>query len=72
MYIFIYNKQINNMKKLTSAKVEEDLLQEFKEQCIKYKFSLQKLNDRAIYLYLTDKEFRDRLHNQTDIKLKEQ
>lgn len=59
------------MKKLTSAKVEEDLLQKFKEECIKYKFSIQKLLDRSIYLYLTDEEFKKRLHNQTDIKLKE-
>ena len=60
------------MKKLTSAKVEEVLLQKFKEESIGYKFSLQKLLDRSIYLYLSDKEFRDRLHAQTDIKLKEQ
>jgi hypothetical protein len=59
------------MKKLTSAKVEETLLQQFKEKSIRYKFSLQKLLDRTIYLYLSDEEFRKRLHNQTDIKLKE-
>lgn len=60
------------MKKLTSAKVEENLLQQFKEESIRYRFSLQKLLDRSIYLYLSDEEFRKRLHNQTDIKLKEQ
>lgn len=58
------------MKKLTSVKVEEELLQEFKEQCIRYKFSLQKLADRAIFLYLTEEDFRQKLHNQTNIKLK--
>ena len=58
------------MKKLTSAKVEEELLQEFKEECVRYKFSLQKLVDRAIYLYLTEEEFKQKLHNQTNIKLK--
>jgi hypothetical protein len=57
------------MKKLTSAKVEEDLLQQFKEESIKYKFSIQKLLDRTIYLYLTDEEFKKRLHNQTNITL---
>lgn len=60
----------NNSKKLTSVKVEEDLLQEFKEQCVRYKFSLQKLVDRAIFLYLTEEEFKQKLHNQTNIKLK--
>ena len=61
---------INNSKKLTSVKVEEELLQEFKEQCVRYKFSLQKLVDRAIFLYLTEEEFKQKLHNQTNIKLK--
>lgn len=58
-----------NTKKLTSVKVEQELLQEFKEECVRYKFSLQKLVDRSIYLYLTDNDFRQRLHNQTQIKL---
>lgn len=57
-------------KKLTSVKVEQELFQEFKEECVRYKFSLQKLVDRAIYLYLTEEEFKQRLHNQTNIKLK--
>ncbi len=60
----------NSSKKLTSVKVEENLLQEFKEQCVRYKFSLQKLVDRAIFLYLTEEEFKQKLHNQTNIKLK--
>jgi hypothetical protein len=57
-------------KQLTSVKVDKLLFQEFKEECLKYKFSLQKLADRAIYLYLTEEEFRQKLHNQTNIKLK--
>ncbi len=57
-------------KKLTSVKVEQELFQEFKEECIRYKFSLQKLVDRAIFLYLTEEEFKQKLHNQTNIKLK--
>ncbi len=57
-------------KQLTSVKVDKILFQEFKEECIKYKFSLQKLADRAIFLYLTEEEFRQKLHNQTNIKLK--
>jgi hypothetical protein len=61
---------MTNNKKLTSVKVEEELLQEFKEQCVRYKFSLQKLVDRAIYLYLTEEDFKQKLHTQTNIKLK--
>jgi len=59
-----------NTKKLTSVKVEEELLQEFKEQCVRYKFSLQKLVDRSIFLYLTEEEYRLKLHTQTNLKLK--
>jgi len=58
------------MKKLTSVKVEEELFQEFKEECVRYKFSLQKLVDRTIYLYLTEEGFKQKLHTQTNIKLK--
>jgi hypothetical protein len=57
-------------KKLTSVKVEQELFQEFKEECIRHKFSLQKLVDRAIFLYLTEDSFKQKLHTQTNIKLK--
>ena len=57
-------------KKLTSVKVEQELFQEFKEECIRHKFSLQKLVDRAIFLYLTDREFRQKIHKQNSLKLK--
>lgn len=60
---------MNTNKKLTSVKVDQDLFQEFKEECVKYKFTLQKLVDRSIFLYLTDEGFRNRLHNQTNIKI---
>jgi hypothetical protein len=59
-------------KKLTSVKVEQELFQEFKEECVRYKFTLQKLVDRAIFLYLTDESFKQKLHNQTNIKLPKQ
>lgn len=59
-----------NTKKLTSVKVEQELLQEFKEKCVVNKFSIQKLLDRAIFLYLTEEQFKQKIHNQTNIKLK--
>lgn len=52
---------------LTSVKVNEELFQEFKISCVKHKFSLQKLVDRSIYLYLKDMEYQRQMHN-TDIK----
>lgn len=56
-------------KQLTSVKVDPILFEEFKMQCIRYKFSLQKLNDRAIHLFITDPEFRKMITNHTDISL---
>jgi len=41
---------------LTSVKVQSELFEQFKVSCVKHKFSLQKLADRTIHLYLTDEE----------------
>ena len=56
----------NKDKILTSVKLPENLWDEFRINCVKYKFSLQKLTERSIYLYLTDENFRKQLHNQLD------
>lgn len=60
-----------NKLKLTSVKVNEELFQEFKVQCVRHKFSFQKLADRTLYLFLTDEKFRERVINQKDIRLKD-
>jgi hypothetical protein len=51
---------------LTSVKVPEDLFEQFKIACVKYKFSVQKLTERSMYLYLTNEDFRKTIHNQLD------
>ncbi len=56
-------------KTLTSVKIQSDLFQDFKIECVKRKFSFQKLADRAIYLYLTDENFRKTISNQTNLEL---
>ena len=58
-----------NTKRLTSVKVEQQLFDRFKEECVKTKFSFQKLADRSIYLYITDQEFRKRIEEQIKIEL---
>ena len=58
-----------NSKKLTSVKVEKDLLEKFKVECVKRKFTFQKLADRSLFLYLTDEKYRRLLHNQIDITI---
>ena len=62
---------MSNSKKmtLTSVKVQSDLFENFKIECVKRKFSLQKLADRALFLYLTDENFRKQITNQTNIEL---
>jgi hypothetical protein len=57
-------------KKLTSVRVEQELFEDFKIECVRYKFSFQKLADRAIFFYLTDDKFREKVHNLNDIKRK--
>jgi len=51
---------------LTSVKITEKLFEQFKIACVKHKFSVQKLTERCMYLYLTDEEFRKHIHNQLD------
>ena len=54
---------------LTSVKVKSDLFENFKIECVKRKFSFQKLADRAIHLYLTDDDFRRQINNHNNLEL---
>ena len=62
---------MNNKKEktLTSVKIQSDLFQDFKIECVKRKFSFQKLADRAIHLYLTDDDFRRTINNHNNLEL---
>ena len=51
---------------LTSVKIPEKLFEDFKVDCIKNKFSIQKLTERSMFLYLTDEEYRKNIHNTLD------
>lgn len=55
-------------EKLTSVKITQPLFTEFKLAALQNNFSFKKLADRAIFLYLTDKTFRDKIHKQNNIK----
>ena len=54
---------------LTSVKVQSDLFENFKIECVKRKFSFQKLADRSLFLYLTNEDFRKQITNQTNLEL---
>tara|TARA_R100000908_G_C3657093_1_gene86079 strand:+ start:267 stop:458 length:192 start_codon:yes stop_codon:yes gene_type:complete len=56
-------------QQLTSVKINKTLFEQFKVECIKRKFSFQKLSERAIHLYLTEEEFRKQVHNHSDLSL---
>ena len=58
-------------KTLTSVKVKSDLFENFKIECVKRKFSFQKLADRTIYLYLTNEDFRKQVSNHTNLELED-
>ena len=58
-----------NEEKLTSVKITQPLFDKFKMACLEENFSFKKLADRAIFLYLTDKDFRKKIHNQNNIKI---
>jgi len=54
-------------QQLTSVKLDKDLFEQFKVECIKRKFSFQKLSERAVHLYLTDENFRKQIHNHNNL-----
>jgi hypothetical protein len=47
----------------TSVKIESDMWEEFKLESFKKKFSLHKLVNKAIHLYLNDPEFQNMITN---------
>tara|TARA_R110000803_G_scaffold109199_1_gene177581 strand:- start:18154 stop:18327 length:174 start_codon:yes stop_codon:yes gene_type:complete len=53
----------NKDKKLTTVRVDPKLYHEFQFECLKDNFSFQKLASGAIFLYLNDKEFRNKVKN---------
>ena len=56
-------------QQLTSVKINKTLFEQFKVECIKRKFSFQKLSERAIHLYLIEEEFRKQVHSHSDLSL---
>ena len=59
-------------QQLTSVKIDKELFEQFRVECIKRKFSFQKLSERAVHMYLSDEDFRKRIHNHSDLSLEEQ
>ena len=60
---------INGKVKLTSVKVIKNLYEQFKHTSLDESFNLQKLVNRAIFLYNTDDNFRDKVNEVDDLKI---
>jgi len=54
---------------LTSVKLDADMFEQFKIACVLNKFSLQKLSERSIHLFLSDPEFKKMILNHNDLKM---
>ena len=47
--------------KLTSVKIKKDLHTKFKIKCIEDEMTLQKILNRSIHLYLSEKDFKEKI-----------
>ena len=54
--------------KLTSVKLLEDLYKKFKYSALSDEFTLQKLVNRSMDLYLMDNEFKTQIHDWENLK----
>jgi predicted DNA-binding ribbon-helix-helix protein len=50
-------------KSLTSLKLEPQMFEDFKVMCVRTKFSLSKLVDRAMHYYINNEDFRKTMHS---------
>ena len=58
----------NNMVR-TSVQIPESLFGKFKLECVKNKFNLRKLVERSMFLYITEENFKNSLHNILDTQI---
>ena len=56
-----------NKAKLTSVKILEDLYKRFKSKTVNTKMTLQKLTNRSIDLYLTDKNYKNTVETHDNL-----
>ena len=54
--------------KLTSVKLLEDLYKKFKYSALSDEFTLQKLVNRSMDLYLIDNDFKTQIHDWKNLK----
>ena len=62
-------EKVMNKAKLTSVKILEDLYKRFKSTTVNTKMTLQKLTNRSIKLYLTDKQYKQQLETHDNLTI---
>ena len=55
--------------KLTSVKILQDLYKKFKLDALNEEFTLQKLVNRSMDLYLLDTDFKSQIHEYNNLKV---
>ena len=60
-------EKVMNKSKLTSVKILEDLYKRFKATTVNTKMTLQKLTNRSIDLYLTDKNYKNTVETHDNL-----
>ena len=49
---------------LTTVRLQDTLFESFKTEAVRNKITMRNLLERAMYLYMTDEEFKRRINNQ--------
>ena len=60
-------EKVMDNSKLTSVKILEDLYKRFKSATVNTKMTLQKLTNRSIDLYLTDKIYKNTVETHDNL-----
>ena len=53
--------------KLTSVKILKELYRDFKTKTVETEFTLQKLVNRSMDLYVLDKDFKNKIHSYNNL-----
>ena len=67
IFIYVYTEVIDMDYKLTSVKVLKDLYRNFKSKTFDDEFTLQKLVNRSMDLYVCDEEFRGKIQEYNNL-----
>jgi hypothetical protein len=49
---------------LTTVRLQDKLFEDFKTEAVRNKITMRNLLERAMYLYMTDDEFKRKINNQ--------